>query len=179
MIVTDMRMINPLKLWREVASMMAGFLTALLLPSLNYYWISFGFHVGIHEPIARSLGSSVGRYYLYAVDLVPLFAVALAAGALIAFLAPRRAVRLALLFAVMAVLSPLLLWVRIWVFRELLTIAVFPVPIVTAWLITRVRSRRPRAGDCQKCGYDLTGNISGVCPECGCAVESLEKGECL
>lgn len=22
-------------------------------------------------------------------------------------------------------------------------------------------------GHCQKCGYNLTGNISGVCPECG------------
>jgi hypothetical protein len=22
-------------------------------------------------------------------------------------------------------------------------------------------------GHCQKCGYNLTGNVSGVCPECG------------
>ena len=29
------------------------------------------------------------------------------------------------------------------------------------------RDRRPRPGHCQKCGYDLTGNISGRCPECG------------
>lgn len=25
-------------------------------------------------------------------------------------------------------------------------------------------------GQCQQCGYDLTGNLSGVCPECGSAV---------
>ena len=25
-------------------------------------------------------------------------------------------------------------------------------------------------GHCQKCGYNLTGNVSGVCPECGEAV---------
>lgn len=25
----------------------------------------------------------------------------------------------------------------------------------------------PRPGACSKCGYDLTGNVSGVCPECG------------
>jgi rubrerythrin len=25
-------------------------------------------------------------------------------------------------------------------------------------------------GQCRKCGYDLTGNVSGVCPECGEAV---------
>lgn len=27
-------------------------------------------------------------------------------------------------------------------------------------------SRHP-PGHCRKCGYDLTGNVSGVCPECG------------
>ena len=26
---------------------------------------------------------------------------------------------------------------------------------------------RPPVGHCQNCGYDLTGNVSGVCPECG------------
>lgn len=29
------------------------------------------------------------------------------------------------------------------------------------------RSRAAGAGVCRKCGYDLTGNTSGVCPECG------------
>ena len=27
--------------------------------------------------------------------------------------------------------------------------------------------RRPRPGQCPSCAYDLTGNVSGVCPECG------------
>lgn len=34
-----------------------------------------------------------------------------------------------------------------------------------AW-IDRVRPR-PRYGDCQICGFDLTCNTTGVCPECG------------
>ena len=34
------------------------------------------------------------------------------------------------------------------------------------------RHQRRRHGLCLKCGYDLTGNISGVCPECGCAWRS-------
>ena len=29
------------------------------------------------------------------------------------------------------------------------------------------RWRRPPEGHCQTCGYNLTGNVSGVCPECG------------
>jgi hypothetical protein len=37
--------------------------------------------------------------------------------------------------------------------------------ILSAWLWWR--DRRPPPGHCQSCGYDLTGNASGVCPECG------------
>jgi hypothetical protein len=29
------------------------------------------------------------------------------------------------------------------------------------------RYRRRKKGQCVKCGYDLTGNVSGRCPECG------------
>jgi predicted amidophosphoribosyltransferase len=29
------------------------------------------------------------------------------------------------------------------------------------------RHFRRRRGLCEKCGYDLTGNTSGICPECG------------
>ena len=35
----------------------------------------------------------------------------------------------------------------------------------SAWLWWRGRGY-PK-GRCQKCGYNLTGNVSGVCPECG------------
>ena len=52
---------------------------------------------------------------------------------------------------------------------------------------SRIRRRfdkRCFAGHCANCGYDLTGNISGVCPECGRPTEvgrsralSSEDGE--
>jgi hypothetical protein len=38
--------------------------------------------------------------------------------------------------------------------------------IATAWLWYQARSRIV-PGHCACCGYDLTGNISGICPECG------------
>ncbi|MCH7813714.1 MAG: hypothetical protein IID40_06800 [Planctomycetes bacterium] len=40
--------------------------------------------------------------------------------------------------------------------------------VVVAVLIAR-RRPYPR-GHCRRCGYDLTGNESGLCPECGKAV---------
>ncbi len=39
------------------------------------------------------------------------------------------------------------------------------VALPTAYLYNR--DRRPPPGHCLKCSYDLTGNVSGVCPECG------------
>jgi predicted RNA-binding Zn-ribbon protein involved in translation (DUF1610 family) len=35
-----------------------------------------------------------------------------------------------------------------------------------AFLVFSIR-RRPRPGVCRTCGYDLRGNVSGRCPECG------------
>jgi predicted amidophosphoribosyltransferase len=33
------------------------------------------------------------------------------------------------------------------------------------------RRRRRKRGLCVNCAYDLTGNVSGICPECGARVE--------
>jgi uncharacterized paraquat-inducible protein A len=30
--------------------------------------------------------------------------------------------------------------------------------------------QRARAGQCTTCGYNLTGNVSGTCPECGTSI---------
>lgn len=38
---------------------------------------------------------------------------------------------------------------------------------VLAIVAFRRQRMRHRPGYCKSCGYDLTGNISGVCPECG------------
>ena len=55
---------------------------------------------------------------------------------------------------------------------------IFPVVISAAagivaargsWALS-VRRHRRSLGRCPDCGYDLTGNTSGVCPECGTAV---------
>jgi len=45
--------------------------------------------------------------------------------------------------------------------------------ILWAWLCVRLRNRlfeRQTGPHCLECGYNLTGNVSGVCPECGTAI---------
>jgi hypothetical protein len=43
-----------------------------------------------------------------------------------------------------------------------------------AWLLARLLRRRLRPGHCAGCGYNLRGNVSGVCPECGRSID-LQK----
>jgi hypothetical protein len=54
-------------------------------------------------------------------------------------------------------------WLVLMLFAAYPTIAFIRGPL---W-----RWRRRRKGLCVKCGYDLTGNVSGVCPECGTEVK--------
>ena len=41
----------------------------------------------------------------------------------------------------------------------------------------RIQRNRPSPGDCQSCGYNLTGNVSGICPECGTPVRGARAGD--
>jgi len=45
----------------------------------------------------------------------------------------------------------------------------------TFWAHRRIHRFAP--GRCGRCGYDLTGNVSGVCPECGQPIDRGLKGE--
>lgn len=51
-------------------------------------------------------------------------------------------------------------------------LAVIPAAWAPGAYKRRVRARRRRLGLCLRCGYDLTGNTSGVCSECGEAVQA-------
>ena len=50
--------------------------------------------------------------------------------------------------------------------------ALVPLLIISLFTTSRLlrhrrEARRTRRGACRHCGYDLTGNVSGICPECG------------
>ena len=48
-----------------------------------------------------------------------------------------------------------------------LSTTILAVLVFGAYLPARRYRRRLDAGQCVQCGYDLTGNVSGICPECG------------
>ena len=54
-------------------------------------------------------------------------------------------------------------WRALQVFMNSLVLLLTTVPTALLWYVDR---RFPR-GHCQRCGYNLTGNVSGACPECG------------
>ena len=55
--------------------------------------------------------------------------------------------------------------IQVWAWMVVAALATYP---TIAFIRGPVRRwRRHRKGLCLKCGYDLTGNESGVCPECG------------
>ncbi len=50
------------------------------------------------------------------------------------------------------------------------------VPLLAALGLIWMRRRRSKRNGCQQCGYNLTGNTSGICPECGTAIIALSSG---
>jgi hypothetical protein len=55
---------------------------------------------------------------------------------------------------------------RTWIMVPFRALAAVTLILPVTWGIRTAR-RQPRNGACKACGYNLTGNVSGVCPECG------------
>ena len=64
---------------------------------------------------------------------------------------------------------------------QALTVSVCVAAAGAVWwaIADRMRRAEPRfpAGFCQLCSYDLTGNTSGICPECGTPVQAVSRGD--
>ena len=62
------------------------------------------------------------------------------------------------------------------VYKEVLHFPYWPaIPVAVAmqmgWIILYMRRKRGDIRSCNTCRYNLTGNTSGVCPECGAAIK--------
>ncbi|NOX57426.1 MAG: hypothetical protein GXP29_01025 [Planctomycetes bacterium] len=57
------------------------------------------------------------------------------------------------------------IWIPMWMF-------LLPTALATAWFWWS--DRRYRSG-CVDCGYNLTGNVSGACPECGTPIDQKQR----
>ena len=57
------------------------------------------------------------------------------------------------------------------IWRALLLLSV---PTTVSWCVHLRQRRRPAPGHCQNCGYNLTGNVSGRCPECGSTISPAQ-----
>lgn len=63
------------------------------------------------------------------------------------------------------------IWFPIWVPAVLL----FLIPMFIVIKINTRKLIRQSRNQCTHCGYNLTGNISGICPECGSHAENTRK----
>ena len=52
-----------------------------------------------------------------------------------------------------------------------LTVVLATIALVLHWWNEFLATYRLEYPKCRECGYNLTGNVSGVCPECGTEIE--------
>jgi len=60
-------------------------------------------------------------------------------------------------------------------------VLIFVVQATILWYVAvrpfmrSLRDQQRRESECPKCGYNLTGNVSGRCPECGAEAEATKQ----
>ena len=104
-----------------------------------------------HTTVYNFNSQALGRFRLYYTDFSPKF--------------PRTLTPT----AVVRICAHLDLMWRAHFFTWFLLFASYPLLALNVGRLWRYLRRRK--GFCGKCGYDLTGNISGTCPECGAKVK--------
>ncbi|MHC4445632.1 MAG: hypothetical protein ACYTF1_00350 [Planctomycetota bacterium] len=69
-------------------------------------------------------------------------------------------------------------FIRLSIWVPLILLAIYPTVAFIRGPLRRYRLyRRERKGLCLNCSYNLTGNVSGVCPECGKKIECRDIGD--
>lgn len=157
--------------WRPVilAVALGGIVSVVVLPQLTAHWISVGFEWGVFSRVGAVYRPALG-WAIVLFACLPRAVVALAGGLTIGLASKRGVVVIACAFAVGMSFSMALLAPGLWAKDVFSPLATLSLPPLAAWLV--YRRRRPPPGCCAKCGYDVTGNVSGTCPECGAPGET-------
>jgi hypothetical protein len=176
--------------WWPVATalLIGAVVSCLLSPYLGNVWTSLGWRRPVQDWMtAHGLGKYAG-YYGVLQFYVPDLALNLAGGALAGYVGYRKRIRYAAAYAGSYFAAPYLWsiadgsfsfvmsihpsWVH--VLTAVHQLALVPLAVGASWLAARPKRRREArraANCCTSCGYVLTGNVSGVCPECGTKVD--------
>ena len=155
--------------WREALAAIAPFV--LLLPLLELtsrWWISpsiMWFKADVMQWLIQILGSG----FIHLFFNLPIFAASIVAGLAFGIVNAQRARRLAWVFGIgmfVAQTVPAYLVNPSKWYLCLFNLAHVVLPVATAAALLRLRKVN-HPGHCKTCDYDLTGNVTGICSECG------------
>jgi len=147
-------------------------------------WISLGWRRPIQDWMTAHRAGGLAGYFGLLYLRIPDFVLAMLGGAILGVLAWRRWWQSSLLYSGTMFGLPYLIMTidgaifillesfgaRFFFTSALQDLVVVPLASGSAWMASRPRCRRAArmaSNLCVKCGYNLTGNVTGRCPECG------------
>ena len=177
------------RLGHPILAMLGGVATSLFVSPLTLIaWIDLGWRRPVQDwMIAHGAGTFAGYFGLFSIE-IPDYTTAILGGGVIGIVAWERWWQLSLVYSGAMFAWPymsmtldgsisLILNTKASVVATLLLLnsGIIPLALAGAFLASRPQRRRDLRRElqlCQKCDYDLTGNVSGVCPECGTKIEA-------
>jgi len=149
--------------------LLAAFGLSMTAIELTATWVGFCLSHGLTAKVLGLPGASLPNVMVVLTILhaIPNAVLCILAGALFGRLAPARALLYATVFATAVTVVPLLFGPSTAILPMVASLYPIPICLTVAWLLRLRNSNTASPNCCKECGYDLTGNTSGVCPECG------------
>jgi len=169
-----------------ILTMLSGVVIYFVSPLLLIPWANLGWRRPVQDwMIAHGVGSFAGHFGLFYIQ-IPDYIMAIIVGAVIGVVAWNRWWQLSLIYSGIVIVLPYLVMIldgsisyfsnpSAWliVYLLLLHFAIIPL-VLTAAILTskpqRRRNVRRKLQLCIHCGYNLTGNTTGICSECGAEI---------
>jgi len=159
-------------------ALVAAAVELVVLTQIEAWWIGVVLAAQL-DSLPSWLPSEVRAAILLALFNLPTFALAAIAGFLIGRFLSANSVLYGLAFGIGFTLP---WYVILSTPRRAVMIlvdvgGVFVAILLSIWLARRLRGKRATGDDplCLTCGYNLRGNVSGTCPECGTPAPNLDR----